>query len=135
MKGYSAFPKARVLSEPHHQIVSCHIQDTQYVLGYLTTLHITKGDHCLTRMLQAILNWSWRQHPTKWQLYGHLPPSRKLSKLDEPDMKDTAGEVGTSSQVMHSYGPLHIADPKQGAQLEPKHSSSVRIQGVALRTC
>ena len=23
--------------------------------------------------------------------------SRKLSKLDEPDMQDTAGEVGTSS--------------------------------------
>ena len=24
-------------------------------------------------------------------------PSRKLSKLDEPDMRDTAGEAGTSS--------------------------------------
>ena len=24
-------------------------------------------------------------------------PSRKLSKFDEPDMRDTAGEVGTSS--------------------------------------
>ena len=24
-------------------------------------------------MLQAILNKSWRQHPTKQQLYGHLP--------------------------------------------------------------
>ena len=52
-----------------------------------------------TRMLRAILNESWRQqHPTKRQLYGHLPPpTRKLSKLDEPDMQDTAGEVGTSS--------------------------------------
>ena len=27
-----------------------------------------------TRMLQAILNKSWRQHPTRHQLYGHLPP-------------------------------------------------------------
>ena len=25
-------------------------------------------------MLRAILNKSWRQHPTKHQLYGHLPP-------------------------------------------------------------
>ena len=25
------------------------------------------------------------------------PPSRKLSKLDEPDMQDTAGEAGTIS--------------------------------------
>ena len=30
-----------------------------------------------TRMLQAILNNSWRQHPTKHQLYGHLPPITK----------------------------------------------------------
>ena len=42
-----------------------------------------------------ISNKTWRQHPTKQQLYDH--PSQKLSKLDEPDMRDTAGEVGTSS--------------------------------------
>ena len=30
-----------------------------------------------TRMLRAILNRSWRQHPTKHQLYGHLPPITK----------------------------------------------------------
>ena len=54
-----------------------------------------KLDGNYTRMLRAILNKSWRQHPTKQQLYGH--PSRKLSKLDDPDMQDTAGEVGTSS--------------------------------------
>ena len=29
------------------------------------------------RMLRAILNRSWRQHPTKQQLYGHLPPIMK----------------------------------------------------------
>ena len=29
------------------------------------------------RMLQAILNKSWRQHPTKQQQYGHLPPIMK----------------------------------------------------------
>ena len=33
-----------------------------------------KLDGNYTRMLQAILNKSWRQHPTKHQLYGHLPP-------------------------------------------------------------
>ena len=36
------------------------------------------------------------------------------SKLDEPDMQDTAGEVGTSSLVMYSYGLLYIAKQKQG---------------------
>ena len=33
-----------------------------------------KLDVNYTRMLRAILNKSWRQHPTKQQLYGHLPP-------------------------------------------------------------
>ena len=56
-----------------------------------------KLDGNYTRMLWAILNKSWWQHPTKQQLYDHLPPSRKLSKLDEPDMQDTDGEAGTSS--------------------------------------
>ena len=32
-----------------------------------------KLDGNYTRMLQAILNKSWKQHPTKHQLYGHLP--------------------------------------------------------------
>ena len=27
-----------------------------------------------TRMLRAVLNTSWRQHSTRHQLYGHLPP-------------------------------------------------------------
>ena len=30
-----------------------------------------------TRMLRAILNRSWQQHPTRRQLYGHLPPITK----------------------------------------------------------
>ena len=34
-----------------------------------------------TRMLRAILNKSWRQHPTKQQLYSHLPPITKTIKI------------------------------------------------------
>ena len=33
-----------------------------------------KLDGNYTRMLRAILNKSWLQHPTRHQLYGHLPP-------------------------------------------------------------
>ena len=36
-----------------------------------------KLDGNYTRMWQAILNKSWRQHPTRHQLYGHLPPITK----------------------------------------------------------
>ena len=32
-------------------------------------------------MLGAILNKSWRQHPTKHQLYGHLPPITKTIQV------------------------------------------------------
>ena len=56
-----------------------------------------KLDGNYTRMLRAVLNKSGRQHPTRHQLYGHLAPSRKLYKLDEPDTRDTAGEARTSS--------------------------------------
>ena len=35
---------------------------------------------------------------------------------------------------MYSYRPLHMAVQKQGDQLEPTYSSSMRIQGVALGT-
>ena len=34
-----------------------------------------------TRMLRAILNKSRRQHPTKHQLYGHLPPIKKTIQV------------------------------------------------------
>ena len=34
-----------------------------------------------TRMLRAILNKSWRQNPTRHQLYGHLPPIRKTIQI------------------------------------------------------
>ena len=40
-----------------------------------------KLDSNYTRMLQAILNKSWRQHPTKHQLYGHITPITKTSKV------------------------------------------------------
>ena len=36
-----------------------------------------KLDGNYTRMLRAILNKSWRQHHTRHQLYGHLPPITK----------------------------------------------------------
>ena len=52
----------------------------------LTYLMLTKRlkkklDGNYTRMLRAILNKSWRQHPTKHQLYGHLPPITKTIQV------------------------------------------------------
>ena len=55
---------------------------TSILLYGCTTWTLTKWlekklDGNYTRMLRAILNKSWRQHPTRHQLYGHLPPITK----------------------------------------------------------
>ena len=49
---------------------------------WMLTKHMEKklGSN-YTRMLRAILNKSWRQHLTKQQLYGHLPPITKTIKV------------------------------------------------------
>ena len=40
-----------------------------------------KLDGNCTRMLQAILNKSWKQHPTKQLMYSHLPPISKIIQI------------------------------------------------------
>ena len=40
-----------------------------------------KLDGNYTRMLRVIFNKSWWQHPTKHQLYGHLPPITKTIQV------------------------------------------------------
>ena len=45
-----------------------------------TTWTITKRRRS-EKMLRAILNKSWRQHPTRHQLYGHLPPITKTIQI------------------------------------------------------
>ena len=40
-----------------------------------------KLDGNYTRMLRVILNKSWRQHHTRHQLYGHLPPITKIIQV------------------------------------------------------
>ena len=56
------------------------------LLYWCTTWTLTKRlekklDGNYTRILRAILNKSWRQHPTKRQLYGHLPPITKTIQV------------------------------------------------------
>ena len=52
----------------------------------LLSLSLTKWlekkiDGNYTRTLRAILNKSWRQHPTRHQLYGHLLPITKTIQV------------------------------------------------------
>ena len=61
-------------------------------------------------MLWAILNKSWKQHPTKQQLYGHLPLISK-SIQDEQDKRETVREASTNSQMTFFYKPRHMDVP------------------------
>ena len=59
---------------------------TSILLYGCTTWTLTKRlekklDGYYTRMLSAILNKSWQQHPTRHQLYGHLPPITKTIQV------------------------------------------------------
>ena len=63
-----------------------------------TTWMVTKRlekklDGNYTRMLWAILNKSWWQHPTRHQLYGHLPP---ITKTIQVRQTRHAGHCGRS---------------------------------------
>ena len=56
------------------------------LLYWCTTWTLTKRlekklDGNYTRMLRAILSKSWRQHPTRHQLYGHRPPIMKTIQV------------------------------------------------------
>ena len=52
-----------------------YIKDNIYIYIY------KKLDGNYTRILRAILNKSWRQHRTRHQLYGHLPPITKTIQV------------------------------------------------------
>ena len=59
---------------------------TSILLYGCTTWTLTKRleqklDGNYTRMLRAILIKSWQQHPTRHQLYGHLPPITKTIQV------------------------------------------------------
>ena len=92
-----------------------------------------KLDGNYTRMLRAILNKSWMQHPTKQHLYGLLPPITKTIKVRRIRHAGHRSRDKLISDVL-LWTP-HMAEQKQGDQLEPTYSSSVRIRDVALRSC
>ena len=101
----------------------------------LTKLLEKKVDGNYTRMLRPILNKSWQQHPTRHQLYGHLPP---ITKTIQARRTRHAGHCWRSKDEIVSDVLLwtpHMANQKQDDQLEHTYSSCVMIQDVTLKTC
>ena len=93
-----------------------------------------KLDGNYTRMLRAILNKSWRQHPTRHQLYGHLPPITKTIQVRRT-RHCWRSKDELISHVLLWTPPPHMAKQKQDDQLELTYSSYVRTQDVTLKTC
>ena len=56
--------KTAIISLLHYGCTTCRLLKRQN----------KKLDGNCTRMLRVILKSSWKQHPAKQQLYGHLPP-------------------------------------------------------------
>ena len=85
------------------------------------------------RMLRAILNKSWRQHPTRHQLYGHLPP---VTKTIQVRWTRHAGRCWRSKDELISDILLWIPAYGQEKAGRPArtYSSYVRIRDVALKT-
>ena len=94
-----------------------------------------KLDGNYTRMLRAVLNKSWRQYPTRHQLYRHLPP---ITKTLQVRRTRHAGHCWRSKDELISDVFLwtpHMDVQKQDDQHEPTYSNYVRTQDVTLKTC
>ena len=79
------------------------------------------------------MNKSWRQHPTRHQLYGQLPP---VTKTIQVRRTRHAGHWRSRDELISDvllWTP-HMAKQKQDDQLEHTYSSSVRIRNVVLKT-
>ena len=72
------------------------------------------------------------QHPTRHQLYGHLPP---ITKTIQVRRTTHAWHCWRSSDELISDVLLWTPEQKQDDQLEHTYSSYVRIRDVVLKTC
>ena len=93
-----------------------------------------KLDGNYTRMLRAILNKSSRQHPTKHQLYGHLPPITKTIQV-----RQTRHAEHCWRSRDEFISDVLLWTPANGREKAGRpartYSISVRIRDVALKTC
>ena len=78
-------------------------------------------------MLPAILTKPWKPHHMKQELYSHLPPISKTSKLDEHHIRDTSGESKANLNITFSYRPLHTDVPVFADRQELNDNTSIRI--------
>ena len=92
-----------------------------------------KLDGNYTRILRAILNKSWWQHPTRCQLYGHLPP---IMKTIEVRQTWHAGYCWRSRDELISDVLLWTPTYGQAKAERPARAYIQQLcEDVALKTC
>ena len=94
-----------------------------------------KLDGNYTRMLRAILNKSWQRHPTRHQLYGHLPP---ITKSIQVRRTRHAGHCWRSRDELIRdvllWIPTH-GRAKAGRPARTYIQQLCELQDVVLKTC
>ena len=85
-----------------------------------------------TRILRAILNKSWQQHPTRHQLYGHLPP---ITKSIQARRTRHAGHCWRSKDELVSDVLLWTPAYGQSKAGRPARTYIQMIRDVTLKTC
>ena len=98
----SSFLKKRQGLNRTKQVLSC-------IAGVSIPAFILHTQLTLSQ-LRAILNKSWRQHPTRHQLYGHLPPITKTIKAKRTRH---AGHCWKSKDDLKSDELPHMTKQKQ----------------------
>ena len=143
-KAWTAFDRLSVIwkSDLTDKIKQFFSKQQSYRYCYMDAPHTWTLTKHMEKSLTEITQEFWEQY---WTSPGSSTlqsssctatyhPSRKLSKLDELDMRDTAGEVRTNSEGMYCGGRLHMDERRQDDQPESLHNSFVPIQDVAWKT-
>ena len=93
-----------------------------------------KLDGNYIRMLRAVLNKSWRQNPTKQQLYGHLPSISKTFQIRR--VRHAEHCWGCKGKLISDVIMWPALSNEQGLGDQPEliYNNSILIQGVAWKT-
>ena len=102
---------------------------------WILTKYIDKNlDGICTRIFRAILKKSWKQHPIKQQLYGHLPPVWKTIQIKQRHVRYN---LRSNDELISDvpWWTFHMDAQVWDHQLELIYNSSLRTQDVVWKTC
>ena len=64
-----------------------------------------------TRTVDAVMNKSWKQHPTKQQVYGYLPPISQTTQARLAGHQRERKDKTLSSSIIPTHWPTSVDPP------------------------